>query len=165
MIADVPLWCRWLHDSGWATWIRESDIVFPIIEGAHILALSVSIGLVFLFDLRLLGLIFRDVPVSKVMQRFVPWSMPGFIVIFATGLILFATQADKAYSNTFFRWKIAFLILAGLNAAFYQVKYFPHMAAWDVSNKIPGGARGTAVASLILWASIVSFGRNLAYEF
>jgi hypothetical protein len=41
----------------WATSIRQSDFMFPVIEGSHILALSLSVGLIVLLDLRLLRLV------------------------------------------------------------------------------------------------------------
>jgi hypothetical protein len=46
--------CTILDHSGIGTDIRES-VLFPFIESAHVLALSLSIGLVVITDLRLMG--------------------------------------------------------------------------------------------------------------
>src|SRR6185503_10852679 len=61
--------CEWLYHTQVGMGIRESVWVFPIIEGTHLLGIALSVGLLCWFDLRLLGLAFRDVPVSKVWER------------------------------------------------------------------------------------------------
>src|SRR5262249_49198778 len=58
--------CQWLYDSKIGAGIRESVWVFPIIEGTHLLGIALSVGLLCWFDLRLMGFVFRDQPVSKV---------------------------------------------------------------------------------------------------
>src|ERR1051326_619164 len=65
-------WCHWLQNTAFATGIRQSDLLFPLIEGSHIMALSLSVGLILLFDLRLLRLAFAAEPVSKIMEEVVP---------------------------------------------------------------------------------------------
>ncbi|MEJ1962339.1 MAG: hypothetical protein WDO56_12660 [Gammaproteobacteria bacterium] len=39
--------------------IAESRYAFPVIEGVHLIGLSISVGLIFLTDLRLMGVLFR----------------------------------------------------------------------------------------------------------
>ena len=157
-------WFHWLQNTPFATDIRQADLLFPLIEGTHILALSFSVGLIVMLDLRLLRLAFKNEPVSKVMHQMMPWALPGFAVMFITGIVLFITQAEKAYANTFFRYKILFLALAGLNALVYQFKFYPHMKDWDTAPSVPAGARFTAALSLGLWIAIIALGRTMAYE-
>ena len=157
-------WCHWLQNTPFATGIRQSDLLFPLIEGSHIMALSLSVGFILLFDLRLLRLAFAAEPVTRIMEQFVPWSLPGFAGMFVTGVLLFIAQAEKAYQNTFFRFKLALLVLAGLNALFYQIKFYPRMAEWDKSGIVPWGARVSGALSLIIWACVIALGRTMAYE-
>ena len=49
-------WCRWLEQTPTSTAIAESIWLFPLLEGSHILALPVSVGMIVIFDLHLLGL-------------------------------------------------------------------------------------------------------------
>ena len=35
--------CQWLQDLSWATDLRESEWMFPIIEGTHVIALALSV--------------------------------------------------------------------------------------------------------------------------
>lgn len=55
----LPL-LNWLQNTGWAVDIKESALVFPLIEGSHILSLSFSVGMVMVLDLRLLRISFRS---------------------------------------------------------------------------------------------------------
>jgi len=54
----MPLltWCQSLEPSALATSMSESIWLFPLIEGSHILALPLSVGMIAFFELRLLGL-------------------------------------------------------------------------------------------------------------
>ena len=157
-------WCHWLQNTEWATAIRQADLLVPLIEGTHILALSISVGLIMVFDLRLLRIAFRGEPASRIMRQIMPWALPGFAIMIVSGLLLFVTQAEKAYTNTFFRFKILSLVLAGLNALYYQLKFYPKMAEWDTASVVPAGARLSAALSLVLWAAIIALGRTMAYE-
>ena len=47
--------CQWLQDLQWATALRESEWMFPIVEGTHLLALAISVGTLMIIDLRLAG--------------------------------------------------------------------------------------------------------------
>jgi hypothetical protein len=160
----VPLadWCQWLQHTQLATTINESLWLFPVIEGSHILALPISVGMIVIFDLRLLGLAFRN---GKVTSDFLRWSRFGFAVMFVTGIFLFITQADKAYSNTFFRTKLILLVLLAINAAIYQFLFYPKMGEWDAAGKTPLGARLCAALSLAAWIGVIVCGRTMAYQF
>src|ERR1700730_15017947 len=108
--------CQWLQDTTIGTSIRESILVFPIIETIHVLALSISVGLLLLSDLRLMGYIMKRRPVSEVYEQIKPWMFTGFTIMTITGIFLFWCQAVKAYNSIFFRAKLVLLILAGVNA-------------------------------------------------
>jgi hypothetical protein len=154
---------NWIQHTGWAVAIKESALVFPLIEGSHILALSFSVGMVMVLDLRLLRLSFRSQPVSLIMQQLMPWTIAGFGVMFLTGILLFAAQAVKVYGNTFFRIKMILVVLAGVNALYYQLRYYPKMEEWE-RTETPAGVRVIAVLSLIFWIGAIACGRTMAYE-
>ena len=160
----VAGWCHWLQNTPWATGIRQSDLMFPIIEGSHILALSVSVALVLVLDLRLLRWAFREQPVTTIMRQVMPIALCGFAVMFTTGLLLFFAQAEKVYPNRYFRVKILLLILLGVNALVYQLKFYPSMAEWELSGSVPAGARAIAALSLVFWMAVIACGRLMAYE-
>ena len=158
-------WCQWLQHTRFATAISESDWLFPLIEGSHILALPLSVGMIVIVDLRLLGLAFCGEPAPKLMHNLLRWSKIGFPVMFLTGGLLFITQAGKAYGNAFFRAKLIFLLLLGINAAVYQKLFYPKMAQWDSARGAPAGAKFCAGFSLLFWIGVIVCGRTMAYQF
>ena len=157
-------WCQWLEHTPLAFGVAESTWLFPLIEGTHILALPLSVGMILIVDLRLLGLAFRSGPASRIMKEVLRWSTPGFALVFITGGLLFMAHAGEAYGNAFFRVKLLLLVLLGINAAVYQTIFYPKMAEWDVTRRTPVGATLCAALSLIAWISVIVCGRTMAYQ-
>ena len=154
-------WCQWLEHTPLATAISESVWLFPVIEGSHIMALPLSVGMILMFDLRLLGLAFQSGSAAAVMRDAVHWSKYGFGIMFLTGGLLFMTQATKAYGNVFFRTKLVFLLMMGINAAAFQIVFYPKMAQWEAGGT-PLGARLCGGLSLIVWIGVMICGRSMA---
>ena len=161
----VARFCQWLYDSKIGSGIRESVWVFPIVEGTHLLGIALSVGLLCWFDLRLLGLVLRDQPVSKVWKQVMPVAFVGFVLMFVTGLLLFWAEAITAYHSVHFWVKVALLILAGANALSFETTAHRNMATWDNSPVPPLRARMAGAISLFLWAAIIITGRTMAYNF
>jgi hypothetical protein len=158
-------WCQWLQHTRFATAISESAWLFPLIEGSHILALPLSVGMIVILDLRLLGIAFCDRRGAKLMLNVMRWSKIGFSVMFLTGGLLLITQAGKAYGNAFFRTKLVFLLMLGINAAVYQKLFLPKTAQWDSARGASAGAKFCAGVSLVLWMGVIVCGRTMAYQF
>ena len=163
----MPLfeWCQWLQQTRFATAITESEWLFPLIEGSHILALPLSVGMIVIADLRLLGLAFCGEGTAKIVPSFLRLSRIGFPVMFLTGGLLLTTQATKDYANPFFRAKLIFLLLAAINAAVYQKLLYPKMPEWDSARGAPPAAKFCAAFSLVLWIGVIVCGRTMAYQF
>jgi hypothetical protein len=158
-------WCQWLEHTSLATAVSESVWLFPLIEGSHILALPLSVGMIVMFDLRLLGLAFRSGAAATMMRDVIRWSKFGFAVMFMTGGLLFMTQASKAYGNVFFRTKLLLLVMLGINAALYQLVLYPKMAQWESVGRTPLSARVCGGLSLVGWIGVIVCGRTMAYQF
>ena len=158
-------WCQWLEHTSLATAISESDWLFPMIEGTHVLTLPLSVGMILMFDLRLLGIAFGTGVAAKMLGDVLRWSKFGFPIMFFTGGILFMTQASKAYENVFFRTKMLLLLILGVNAAVYQLVLYPRMAQWDERGGTPLGARMCGAVSLVGWIGVIICGRTMAYQF
>jgi hypothetical protein len=157
--------CRYLYDSKVGSGIRESVWVFPIIEGTHLLGIALSVGMLCWFDLRLLGLVLRDEPVSKVWKQVMPVAFVGFALMFVTGVLLFWAEAFTAFHSVHFWIKMLLLVLAGVNALRFETTAHRNMADWDLAPVPPLNARMTGAISLILWMAIIITGRTMAYNF
>lgn len=157
--------CQWLYETPISVGIRESYWVFPIIEGTHLLGIALSVGMLCWFDLRLLGLVLRDEPVTKVWNQVMPAALAGFALMFVTGFLLFWAEAITAYHSVHFWIKLALLALAGMNALIFESTARRNMAEWDTSLVPPPRARMAGLISLVLWTAIVVTGRTMAYTF
>jgi hypothetical protein len=54
---------EWLANTEWSIALHESRYAYAVIESIHVWALCLFVGFAVLLDLRLVGAIFRDVPV------------------------------------------------------------------------------------------------------
>jgi hypothetical protein len=157
--------CQWLQDTSIGTSIRESTWVFPILEGTHLLMIALSVGTLLVVDLRLAGLLFTREPISRVTKAVMPASLVGFVIMFATGILLFWCQAVKAYSSIYFKLKILFLVMAGINALVFELTLRNKLGPYDSDPIPPFRARLAGITGLILWAGVICAGRTMAYNF
>jgi hypothetical protein len=155
---------EWLASTRWSIALHESLYMYPLIESAHVLTLGLFVGLAVMFDLRLLGLTLKRVPVSEYTSRVLPWAKVGFVVMVITGALLFYAIPVRTYQCIFFRLKVAMLILAGINVWVFHSRVERRIADWDLAPVPPWAARVAAVVSLVLWAGIVVAGRMIAYN-
>jgi len=146
-----------------STSLRESFYVFPVVEGIHVISLAISVGLVIWFDLRLVGLILKDQPVSAVFRPIRPFMLTGFGIMFATGIALFWALALRCYASPFFWIKMVFLLLAGINIGIYHFTIDRRQTEWDSMTVPPTRARIAGLVSLVLWIGVIAAGRLMAY--
>jgi uncharacterized protein DUF6644 len=163
MISPIEF-CHWLAATEASIALHESIWVYPIVESMHVLTLGLFLGLTVMLDLRLLGAIMPAIPVSQLIRRFMPWMIAGFVVVMASGALLFYADPVKTYSNIFFRLKLLFVLAAGLNAAVFHIMASRTLPQWDLDSKPPIRARLAGGLSLALWAVIVICGRLMAYD-
>jgi hypothetical protein len=162
---SIVEFCKMLEASSVGVSIRESSVLFPVIEGLHVLGLSISVGLILISDLRLAGVLLMKRTAREVWSNFLPWLTPGFILMVVTGGLLFWSHAYAAYNSVAFRAKLVLLFLAGVNAAVYHLTVYRRMNDWDTANVPPLGARFAGWASLALWIGVITMGRVMAYTF
>src|SRR6476620_2752654 len=112
--------CKWLQETPISISIRESILAFPVIEGLHLLGISVSAGLIAISDLRMMGLVLKKESASDVFHQLIPWITAGFLLMITTGTLLLISEPVKCYNSTWFRLKVLFLFLAGLNVLLFH---------------------------------------------
>ncbi len=156
--------CEWLASTQWSIALHESLYMYPLVETAHVLALLLFVGTVSFVDLRLLGWVFREVPVSEVTGRFLPWTVAGFVIAATTGALLFYAIPVRTYLSIFFRIKVIMLIVAGVNSALFQRYVNRGRVEWDHDPRPPLRARVAGAASLLSWATVIVMGRMIAYN-
>lgn len=156
--------CQWLETTAISIGIRESTWTYPIIESIHVLGLTVFMGVLLFWDLRLVGLVLRRLPVSNVWKQVIPWIALGGVVMAVSGLLLFWSDPVRFYGNIFFRIKVLGLFLAVANAAAFHFGIERRIVDWDTAASTPTAAKLAGALSIVLWAVIVISGRFVAYN-
>jgi hypothetical protein len=142
--------------------MRENLWLYPSVEIVHIVGFAILVGSVVMFDLRVLGLS-KQVPVRALARHLLPWSVGAFLLILPSGLLMFSAHAGDFLNNRAFQLKMALLLTAGINAAIFHIGPFRSAAEWDTHATAPLGARVSVALSIVLWISVISCGRLLAY--
>lgn len=134
---------------------------WPAAESLHFIGLSLLIGTIGLFDLRLLGL-GRRIPIVA-MHRLVPWGVLGFAINVVSGLSFLMAEPDQYVYNPSFQLKMLFIATAGMNACAFYLTAYRRTTAPGADAEAPLAAKVVAAASLSLWIGVVIAGRLLTF--
>ena len=156
--------CEWLAATENSTALRESLFMYPLVESSHVMFLLLFVGLTVMLDVRLLGIAMRNLAVSELVDRILPWVRAGFAVMVFTGVLLFYAIPVRTYQSVWFRAKVIMLILAAFNIWYFHYRVYPKRAEWDNDPRPPWVVRRAGLASIILWFSIIVAGRFIAYN-
>ena len=162
-----PTWCEsfgWfdaydrLEQTAIGNAIRESLWLFPAVEAVHLLGLSVLGGSVLVVDLRLLGLGLTRLSAKAVHDNAAPWFLGSLLLMFATGIPLFLSEAVKCCFNHSFEVKIAALLF-GL-AFTFGVRN--RLLAKDALPALLAKAMG--LLSIAIWFTVAGAGRWIGFS-
>ena len=156
--------CEWLATTPGSIALHESRYMFLIVLSVHVLTLCLFVGTAVMLDLRMLGLTLQRVPASEVMARLLPWTAAGFLVMIASGTLLFYAAPVLRYQNLFFRLKMVTLVLAVINVWVFHRTVYRKVADWDLDPVPPRWARAAGSLSLVLWAVMITLGRMIPYQ-
>lgn len=160
-------WAEKVEYSAFGTAIAESRYAFAIIEALHLFGLAAAVGFLLLVDLRLLGFAFRSQPVPRLLAQLRPWIIGGFAVVFLTGVLLFWSSAARMVANPAFAIKLGLIVLAGINALYFELSIGRRLAVRGGSAAVPvvvpRAAQVAGAASIGLWSLVIVFGRLIPY--
>lgn len=150
-------------------WIQDNlgPIVFalpwtwPVLETLHFFGLCLLLGGLIVIDLRLLGVnrIIKAVSVHNLL----PIVFLGFGINLVTGVLFFFGDPHRYAPNIAFQLKMVLVVLAGLNALYYQIKLAPEIDGWQEDAETPFNARVVGSTSLLLWFGVLAYGRLIPY--
>jgi len=150
---------EWLRSASVKAFVLEHPWVWPACETVHFIGLSLSFGVLLLANLRLLGMM-KDVSFSAV-HRLLPWGVLGFGINLITGMLFFIGAPEQYTRNVAFLWKMAFLMVAGVNVLYFTV--FDEAWAVRSGDDAPVTAKVVAGSTIFLWLGVIYFGRMLPY--
>jgi len=145
------------------TFLRLSDLAYPLVNASHIMGLALLFGAIVTLDLRLLG-IWRSVPLDAAAHMLLPVAVFGLITALITGTLLFSVHAVKYASLDIFQVKLALIAAAIINAVLLS-----RMVAWRTALDGTGATRSVrlrmaAFVSILLWSGVILSGRMIAYS-
>jgi hypothetical protein len=155
--------CQWLQSTGWATAVRESLYIYPILYTLHIFGFVVLVTATSALDLRMLGWGLREWSVSRVAKLTLPWAKAGLTANVMTGFVVFSSNAVSMYNNTAFRVKMLLVLTAGLNILVFRRTTFRRVGEWGERGATPRAAKLMAGISLIVWFGIVAMSRVIGF--
>jgi hypothetical protein len=133
--------------------LMNSKWGWPIAESLHFIGLTLLVGSIGLFDLRLLG-VGRSI-VADDLHKLIPWGVAGFAMNVVTGTLFFVAAPDQYLYNPAFQLKVLCIAVAGVNVlAFYTTGFARAHAP---------AARLMAGISLLSWIGVITFGRLLTF--
>lgn len=143
--------------------IRESDVLFPLIESIHVIAISLVVGSILTLDLRLLGLASLQRPVNRLTGSILPVTWGAFAMAVVTGLLLFISNASKYLANGYFDAKLGLIAAAGLNMMIFHGISARDMAKWEQEKAMPISVRVAGALSILIWIAVVACGRMIGF--
>jgi len=142
-------------------WVHVLPWTWPIAETIHFFGLCMLIGALLVIDLRLLG-VNRMLPAVSV-HDLLPIAYVGFGLNLATGILFFLGDPHRYAPNIAFQLKMLLIVIAGLNALYYQMKIHPNMDSLDDSVVLPTNVKVVGATSLALWFGVLAYGRLIPY--
>ena len=143
--------------------LRNSTLVYPLVNAGHILGVALLIGGIVPLDLRLLGL-WRRYPVMVFVDVLRVTSAFGLGLAIVCGALLFATAAADYAGSMLFRVKIV-VVLLGVSNALILAWMLKHrdIRSLPMDASMPLSLRAGALMSLVVWVSALILGRLLGY--
>jgi hypothetical protein len=97
--------------------------MWNIIEGTHVLTIMFFAGTIWMIDLRMMGIAFKNMPLSKLSDRVLPITIISLLAMVITGAIAFIGRDPLMYyHNIWFRLKMVFLVAAMINILWFHYR-------------------------------------------
>jgi hypothetical protein len=151
-----------LENSPFSVWERGDSLWgWPFTLTVHTLGTAVVIGLVFIINLRLLGL-FETVPYTSLKRLFsVVWA--AFAVQVLSGAVLWMTKPTRYVADVAFLLKLL-LVIAGFVLMLYLYGTVRREAAsWEAAGAVSSRGFKFVAPALLVWCGALIAGRLTAY--
>jgi hypothetical protein len=156
-----------------ADWIANTELnhafqeyaswLIPTSQSIHIIAVCVLFTSAMLINVRLLRAAKTGSTVSQLTRTLVPWMWGALSVLLVTGAIQTIAEPVRQFVTPMFWAKMVMIVLVTAMTAVFAVKVRENAPAWDATTSRPSGARQFAIASTVLWITIIVCGRFIGY--
>ena len=153
---------EWLGSTPLSVAIQSRLWLTPLLQTIHITMIGIVFVSMLNVALRVLGKIRADEPLAEVWNRFAPWFWGALGVMAGTGLVLAVGEPVRQATALSFWLKMSLLAIGIVSALYFDRTVARAAGAADAAPS--GGARFVAVATILLWATIIFLGRSIAYD-
>ena len=158
----IEAFARYLQNTSVSMFLQsQAAWLWPLSETLHFIGLALLVGATGFFDLRLLGFM-RRVPLT-VARQFMPLALFGFGLNLTTGILFFVAQPYQYVMSWAWWGKVAFLLVAGLNAGFFETTQGVRAMAIGEGEDTPLTFKVVGAISLLAWFAVLYFGRMLPF--
>ena len=145
-----------ISETSLVRWAAESDWGYPIVLTTHAIGMGLVVGILLMFDLRVLG-VAKQIPIAAIRGYFrVVWI--GLVINVCSGTILFFINYTAFLHNTAFLTKLSLLVVAGVGT---------WLLVREVTTKgnAPTTRRAQVIAAVcvLLWLGAIVAGRIVGY--
>jgi hypothetical protein len=149
-----------------STWLSHAFVSqgywsWPMAESLHFMGLCLLVGSVGLVDLRMLGMA-KGISLAA-MHKLIPFGVGGFILNVITGSLFVVGDADQYIFNNAFRFKVLFLLIAGINVLFFYSTAFQQAKTLGPDADMPLKVKLMAGISLACWIGVITAGRLITF--
>jgi hypothetical protein len=152
-----------IQTSALFTAVRQSEIFYPTVLATHLTCIAIFGGMILMTNLRLLGLALTSTPIASVIESTRSWKRCGFVLMISCGILLAGSKLDTYYANPYFLMKLSFLALIGVHGLIFRSTIYCRPADLDRTPRPPLRAKLAGGISLVLWLSVLTCGRWIAY--
>ncbi|GAB1269985.1 hypothetical protein NBRC116493_32380 [Aurantivibrio infirmus] len=144
-------------------WVIESNYGYPIVLSLHAVGMALVIGIMLMFNLRVLGLV-PSIPLSSV-TRFFKVAWIGLAINLISGTLLFCGNYSAFLHNTAFLSKLSLLIAGSIGTWFLakEVRNSTVIIQPSPNELASKKAKIIAAALILIWLSAITAGRIVGY--
>ena len=140
--------------------LRRVQLVYLLVNAAHIVSIGLVVGAIVTLDLRILGL-FKGYPISVLGPPLSCIAATGVVFAIVTGLMLFSVRPIAYAQNTAFLVKIGLVGFGIVNAVFLH-----RNRHWRIAlsgGKVNRVVKVSALLSIMVWISAIVAGRWIGF--
>jgi uncharacterized membrane protein SirB2 len=155
---------EWLQATALSAWIQAAGWVIPLLQSVHIVTIGIVFIAILMTVLRMHGRVHREESLATVWDRYAPWLWYGLVVMVGTGVLLIVGEPVRQFGSLSF-WLKMLLLASGIAAAIvFSRSLLPSMQSAHADAAVPASTRMAAIATLVLWLTIIFLGRAIGYD-
>src|SRR5688572_28653512 len=153
---------QWLELTSVSVAIKSNEWIIPLVQSIHIVTIAIVFGSILMIALRVLGLVRVDQTPAEVLARFSSWIRRGIVVLLLTGALLVLGEPVREVTSLSFWLKMGLNVVGVIGALAFRRVLAPAVAGGQT--QFTAGTKTAAMATVLLWLTIIFLGRAIAYD-